>query len=84
MPPECVNGRIIWLTLVALFGSLTADHEDLPGGVDNVGGDGLQLVDAHDAGYLGHQAFDEAEVSAGDLSDSVDRFSMVGVGRVEG
>ena len=78
-----MNGRIIWLTLVALFGSLTADHEDLPGGVNYVWGDDLQLVDAHDAGDLGHQAFDQAEVSAGDLGDSVGRFGMVGVGGVE-
>jgi hypothetical protein len=41
-----VNGRFIWLTLVALFGSLGADDKDLSGGVDYVGGDGLQLIGA--------------------------------------
>ena len=66
-----VNGRIVWLTLVALFGSLGADDEDLPGGVDDVGDDRVKLVDAHDAGDLGHEAFDEAEVAAGDLFDRV-------------
>ena len=78
-----VNGRIIWLTLVALFGSLGADDEDLPGGVDDVRGDGLKLVDAHHTGDLGHEAFDEAEVAAGDLGDRVGRFGMVGVVGVE-
>jgi len=83
MDPWGVNGRLIWLSVVALFGSLGADDEDLSGGVDDVGGDGLQLVDAHEAGDLGHQPFDEAEVAAGDLLDGVDRFGVVGVAGVE-
>ena len=66
-----VNGRVVRLTLVALFGSLGADDEDLSGGVDDVGGDGVEVVDAHDAGNLSHEAFDEAEVAAGDLFDGV-------------
>jgi hypothetical protein len=84
-PPIAVNGLTITicLTLVALFGSLGAHHEDLSSGVDDVGGDGLQLVDAHDAGDLGHEAFDEAEVAAGDLRDGVGCFGMVGVVGVE-
>ncbi len=55
--------------MVALFGSLGADHEDLPGGVDDVGGDGLKLVDGHHTGDLSHQSFDEPKVAAGDLLD---------------
>ena len=62
-----VNVRIIWLTLFELFGSLRrSDDEDLAGGVHDVRVEGVELVDVHDAGDLGHELFDEAEVAAGE------------------
>ena len=41
------------------------------------------MVDAHDAGDLSHEAFDEAEVAAGDLVDGVGCLDVVGVVGVE-
>lgn len=36
------------------------------GGVDDVGGDVVEVIDLDDAGDLGHQPFDEPEVAPGD------------------
>jgi len=67
---------------LALLGG--ADDEHLPGCVDDVRGDLVELVDLDQAPYLGHQAFDETEVPAGDAGDGVGGLHVVGVGRVVG
>ncbi len=64
-----VNRQIICPTFARLFVLLGAHDEHLSGGVDDFGRDGLQLVDGHDAGDLGHQPFDQPEVAAGDGGD---------------
>ena len=46
-----------------------ADDEGFSGCFDDFSGDGGEFVDAHDPGDLAHQAFDEAEVAAGDAGD---------------
>ena len=78
-----VNGRSSWLSLVAVFGSLGADDEDLPGGVDDFGSDALELVDGHHTGDLSHEAPDEPEVAAGDLLDGADGLGVIGVAGIE-
>lgn len=51
------------------------------GGLDDVVGDGVQLVDLQDAFDLWEEAFEEAEVPAGDAGDRCDG---LGVGEVVG
>ena len=67
-----VTCRIIWRSLFELFGQSGADDEGFPGGFDDVGGDGVEVVDGHDAGDLAHESFDESEVAAGDPDDGDD------------
>jgi hypothetical protein len=55
---------------VALLG---ADDECLAGCVDQVGGDVVEPVDVAESTDLGHDAFDEPEVAAGDAGDRVDQ-----------
>jgi len=55
-----------------------ADDEDFAGGFDGVWGDGVEVVDGHDASDLVHEAFDEAEVAAGDADDGDDGFGVRG------
>ena len=63
---------------LALLGS---DDEGLSGGVDDVGGDDVELVDLQDAGDLAHESFDESEVASGDAGDGVGGLGVVcGVG----
>ncbi len=57
---------------------LGADDEDFAGCFDGVGGDGVEVVDGHDAGDLVHESFDEAEVAAGDADDGDDGFGVGG------
>jgi hypothetical protein len=79
-----VNVRIIWLTLFELFGSLRrSDDEYLAGGMHDIGIDGVELVDVHDAGDLGHESFYEAEVAAGDPDDRGDGLDVILIARVE-
>ena len=63
--------------------SVGADDEHLAGGVDDVGVEGVELVDLHDACDLGHESFDESEVAAGDPDDGADGLDVVGVAWVE-
>jgi len=49
-----------------------ADVECFAGGVDDLGGDGVEVVDLLDALDLGEQSVDEAEVAAGDAGDGGD------------
>jgi len=79
-----VNRQIICATFARLFVLLGAHDEHLSGGVDDFGRDGLQLVDGHDAGDLGHQPFDQPEVAAGDGGDRVGGFGVIAVGGVVG
>ncbi|MEV0296430.1 hypothetical protein [Nocardia sp. NPDC050710] len=53
----------------------------LAGGFDDVGGDGVEFVDSHDALDLGEESLQEAEVAAGDTGDGGDG---LGVGEVVG
>ena len=62
---------------------LGADDEGLAGGVDDVRCDGVELVDVQDAGDLGHESFDESEVSAGDPGDGAGGLGVVRGGGVE-
>jgi len=57
---------------------LGADDEDFAGCFDGVRGDGVEVVDGHDAGDLVHESFDEAEVAAGDADDGDDGFGVGG------
>jgi hypothetical protein len=59
-------------------GRSCADDQDIAGGFDRVGSDGVKIVDGHDAGDLVHQAFDESEVAAGDADDRDDGFGVAG------
>lgn len=47
--------------------------------MDDVRGDVVEVVDGHDSGDLGHEAFDEPEVAAGDGGDHLRGFDVVGV-----
>ena len=58
-----------------------ADDERLACGVDDFGGDRLEVVDLEDPVDLGEQARDQAKVAAGGPGDCCDRF---GVGEVLG
>src|SRR6476620_5391591 len=71
---------VVWSDYLAYSG---ADDEGLSGCFDDVGCDGVELVDVHDPKDLGHESFDEAEVSAGDPDDGEDRFGVGLFGRVE-
>ena len=51
--------------------------------MDDVGVECVELVDLHDPGDLGHEAFDESGVAAGDPYDGADGLEVVGVVRVE-
>ena len=59
--------------------SVGADDEHLAGGVDDIGVERVELVDLHDAGDLGHEAFDESEVAAGDPDYGANGVGVVGV-----
>ena len=76
-----LGGR--WRALAAFFGgrlcSADADDEGAAGCFDDVVGDGVQVVDLHDAVDLDEQPLDEPEVSAGDAGD---RGYGLGVGEV--
>jgi len=48
------------------------------GGFDDLGDDGLEVVDLSDALDLGEQSVDEAEVAAGDAGDGGDRDGLSG------
>src|SRR5690625_5494627 len=65
-----------WWGWVALAGD-----ERAGGCVDDVVGDGVELVDLQDASDLGEEAFEEAEVASG---DAFDRGDGLGVGEVFG
>ena len=69
-----------------LFGSLRRadDNEYLAGGVHDVRVEGAELVDVQDAGDLGHESFDEAEVAADDPDDRRDGLDVVLVARRRG
>ena len=56
-----------------------ADDEGALGGLDDVVGDRMQLVDLQDAFDLGKESLEETEVPAGDARDRCDR---LGVGEV--
>src|SRR5699024_844558 len=60
-----------------------SDADDQGGacGFDDVVGDGVQLVNLHDAFHLGEESVDEAEVAPGDAGD---RGDSLGVGVVVG
>ena len=53
---RCVTCRIKWRVLFEFWQSSGADDEHLAGGFDGVGGDGVQLVDLHDACDLARTA----------------------------
>ena len=63
---------------------LGADYEGLAGGVDDVRGDHVELVDVDDASDLAHEPFDEAEVPAGDAGDGAGCIGVVGAGGSKG
>ena len=49
-----------------------ADEECFPGGVDDLGGEYVELVEGLDAFDLGDEPVDEAEVTSGDADDGGD------------
>ena len=53
-----------------------SDDEGFASGFDDLAADGREAVDLEDAGDLGEQALDEAEVAACDASDRSDRFGI--------
>ncbi len=65
------------------FVSLVADDEDAGGGLDDVVGDGVELVDLQYPVDLGEESFEEAEVAAGDALDGGDRLRVGEVVRIE-
>ena len=60
-----------------------AYDEGFLGGCDDVWGDRVEDIDGQDAADLVHEAFDEAEVAAGDPDDAHQRFDVWFVFRVE-
>jgi hypothetical protein len=51
------------------FEALVADNEDAGCGLDDVVGDGFESVDLQHSSDLGEEAFEEAEIAAGDAFD---------------
>ena len=67
------------VSVVAVWRLAGADDEGAAGGFDDVVGEGLQVVDLHDAFDLGEQSVDEPKVASGDAGDGGDG---LGVGEV--
>ena len=61
-----------------------AGDEGAGGCFDDVVGDGVELVDLQDASDLGEEAFEDAEVTAGDAFDRGDGLRVGEVFGVEG
>jgi len=64
-PPSCRHLAALWPGT----GSSGTDEQRFAGGFDDLGGDGLEVVDLSDALDLGEQSVDEAEVAAGDAGE---------------
>lgn len=58
---------------------LVTDDEDTRGGLDDIVGDGLELIDPHDSPDLGEETFEQTKVASRDSLDSDDG---LGVGEV--
>lgn len=66
------------MTITWLMVSVT-DDEDTRGCLDDIVGDGLELIDPHDSTDLGEEAFEQTKVASRDSFDSDDG---LGVGEI--